>query len=103
MKVFTSGKGGRGHGGPLEMSSAAVFAPNGSVIPGAAPDLPATPAMADFPHYLEKHEGRNWPGYSGKLSEIDRGRGERLVTVATDKLAALVEEWLKDDGRPGGW
>src|SRR5262249_17816926 len=36
MKLFTSGNGGRGHGGPLEMSSAAVFAPN-SVEAGRAP------------------------------------------------------------------
>ena len=41
MKIFTSGNGGRGHGGPLEMSSAAVFLPN-SVEAGRAPDLPPT-------------------------------------------------------------
>jgi creatinine amidohydrolase len=103
LNMFSSGNGGRGHGGPLEMSSAAVFAPAGSVVPGAAPDLPAIPRMAEFPHYLEKHEGRNWPAYSGKLSEISREKGEKLVAIATEKLAALAEEWLKDDGRPGSW
>jgi creatinine amidohydrolase len=103
LNIFTSGNGGRGHGGPLEMSSAAVFAPAGSVVPGAAPDLPAIPRLAEFPNYLEKHEGRNWPAYSGKLSEISKDRGEKLVAIATDKLAALAEEWLKDEGRPGNW
>ena len=39
LKLFTSGNGGRGHGGPLEMSSAAVFLPN-SVEAGRGPDLP---------------------------------------------------------------
>ncbi len=103
MKVFTSGNGGRGHGGPLELSSAAVFAPQGSVVPGGGPDLPALERLADFPHYVEKYEGRGWPGYSGKQSEIGKERGERLITVASDKLGALAEAWLKDAARPGSW
>ena len=102
LKIFTSGNGGRGHGGPLEMSATAAFAPS-QVESGAAPDLPAIERMADFPHYLEKREGRGWPGYSGKLSEISRERGERLVKIAEDKLAALVEKWLQDQSRPGSW
>jgi creatinine amidohydrolase len=103
LKIFTSGNGGRGHGGPLEMSSAAVFAPQASIVPGAAPDLPALERMAEFPHYLEKHEGRNWPGYSGKLSEISRDRGLKLVEIASDRLGTLAETWLKDSARPGSW
>lgn len=103
MKIFTSGNGGRGHGGPLELSSTAVFAPDGSVVPGAGPDLPALERMAEFPHYLEKYEGRNWPGYSGKQSEISRERGSKLIQIASDKLGSLVEAWLKDTARPGSW
>ena len=59
--------------------------------------------MADFPHYLEKYEGRNWPGYSGKQSEISRERGMKLITLASDRLEALAEAWLKDAARPGSW
>jgi creatinine amidohydrolase len=103
MKIFTSGNGGRGHGGPLELSSASVFAPDGSVVPGAGPDLPALERMADFPHYLEKYEGRNWPGYSGKQSEISREAGSKLIAIASDRLNLLVEAWLKDPARPGSW
>jgi creatinine amidohydrolase/Fe(II)-dependent formamide hydrolase-like protein len=58
MKLFTLGNGGRGHGGPLEMSSAAVFAPN-AVEAGRAPDLPPTPRPEDgTPYYHERDEAR---------------------------------------------
>jgi creatinine amidohydrolase len=103
MKIFTSGNGGRGHGGPLEMSSAAVFLPN-SVEAGRAPDLPPTPRPEDgFPYYHEKADTTDWPGYSGKLSEISRERGEKLIDTATKRLEALIEYWLKTGGKPGNW
>jgi creatinine amidohydrolase/Fe(II)-dependent formamide hydrolase-like protein len=103
LKLFTSGNGGHGHGGPLEMSVAAVFAP-GSVEPGKGPDLPTiTPLAEDVPYYLEKSKADGWPGYSGKLSEISRDKGEKLVTIAVDKLATLVQAWLKNESSPGSW
>ncbi len=103
MKLFTSGNGGRGHGGPLEMSSAAVFAPQ-SVEAGRAPDLPPTVRPEDgFPFYHEKAATQDWPGYSGKLSEISRERGEKLVDAATKRLEALIEHWLKNEGKAGNW
>lgn len=103
MKLFTSGNGGRGHGGPLEMSSAAVFLPN-SVEAGRAPDLPPTDRPEDgFPFYLEKAATKDWPAYSGKLSEISREKGERLVEAATKRLESLVEYWLKTGVKAGNW
>jgi creatinine amidohydrolase len=103
LQLFRTGNGGHGHGGPLELSVAAVFAPH-SVEPGRGPDLPTIEQMADgFPYYLEKSQAEGWPGYSGKLSEISRDKGERLVKIAVDELAALVGNWLKNESKPGSW
>ncbi|HSR49322.1 MAG TPA: creatininase family protein [Acidobacteriota bacterium] len=102
MDLFTSGNGGHGHGGPLELSVAAVFAPD-SVVPGKGPDLPALQGQASFPYYLEKSDVTGWPGYSGKLSEISASKGERLVEVSLGKLKDFVSNWLKNDKQPGSW
>ena len=102
LDLFTSGNGGHGHGGPLELSVAAVFAP-GSVEAGKGPDLPALRGQADFPYYLEKSDVTGWPGYSGKLSEISAAKGEILVAVALGKIAAFVRSWLENDKKPGSW
>jgi len=75
-----------------------------SIEPGKGPDLPALSGISDgFPYYLEKSKGRNWPGYSGKLSEITASKGEKLVSIALDKLATLVRRWLADPEAPGSW
>lgn len=102
MGLFTSGNGGHGHGGPLELSVAAVFAPE-SVEAGKGPDLPALPGIASFPYYLEKSDVTGWPGYSGKLSEISAKSGERLVVVTVGKITDFVRKWLADDKAPGSW
>jgi creatinine amidohydrolase len=103
LQLFRSGNGGHGHGGPLELSVAAVFAPQ-SVEAGRGPDLPTIEQMTkDFPYYLEKRSAESWPGYSGKLSEISRDKGERLVGIAVERLAALVTHWLKNESKPGSW
>ncbi len=102
LGLFTSGNGGHGHGGPLELSVTAVFAP-GSVRAGLAPDLPALFGQAPFPYYLEKSDTSGWPGYSGKLSEIDSGKGEVLVDLAVRRIRDLAEKWLADDSKPGSW
>lgn len=103
LKLFTSGNGGHGHGGPLELSVAAVFAPPGSVEPGQGPDLPALEGAAPFPYYLEKADVSGWPGYSGKLSEIDAEKGVRLADLAVSRIRELALRWLEDDKRPGSW
>jgi len=103
LRLFDQPNGGHGHGGPLELSVAAAFAPE-SIEPGKGPDLPALSGISDgFPYYLEKSKGRNWPGYSGKLSEITASKGEKLVSIALDKLATLVRRWLADPEAPGSW
>lgn len=103
LKLFTSGNGGRGHGGPLEISAAAVFAPR-SVEAGRGPDLPASErATEEFSYYLEKKKADGWPGYSGKLSEISREKGEKLIEIAEGRIASLVENWLRNESKPGNW
>lgn len=103
MRLFDQPNGGHGHGGPLELSVAAYFAPE-SVEPAKGPDLPAISGISeDFPYYLEKSQGRNWPGYSGKLSEISGAKGERLAAVALKRLENLVRRWLDDPDAPGSW
>jgi creatinine amidohydrolase len=103
LRLFDTPNGGHGHGGPLELSVAAAFAPD-SVEPARGPDLPAISVISDdFPYYLEKSQGRNWPGYSGKLSEISAAKGERLTTIALERLEKLVRRWMDDPDAPGSW
>lgn len=103
LELFDQPDGGHGHGGPLELSVAAVFAPD-AVVPGKGPDLPALEGFSDgFPYYLEKSRAEGWPGYSGKLSEISAAKGERLVKIAEDRLVRLVEKWLANPSAPGSW
>lgn len=103
LRLFDQPNGGHGHGGPLELSVAAHFAPE-SVEPAKGPDLPALSGISEgFPYYLEKSQGRNWPGYSGKLSEISAAKGERLVAMALERLEKLVRRWLDDPDAPGSW
>lgn len=102
LQLFTSGNGGHGHGGPLELSVTAAFAPD-SVAPGRGPDLPALETPFEFPVYLEKADVTGWPGYSGKLSEISAEKGQRLVEISLEKLAGFIAYWLENDKKPGSW
>ena len=103
LHLFTSGNGGHGHGGPLELSATAVFAPN-SVEPGRAPDLPATEGVGrEFPYYMDKSGAPEWQAYSGKLSEISRDKGEKLVQVVVNRIHDVVANWLEHDMTPGNW
>lgn len=103
LHLFSQANGGHGHGGPLELSVAAVFAPE-AVVPGKGPDLPPIATFTQaFPYYLEKSQAEGWPGYSGKLSEISRGKGERLEQITVERLESLVEAWLANPTKPGSW
>ncbi len=102
LNLFQSGNGGHGHGGPLELSVAAAFAPD-SVRAGMGPDLPALEGQARFPYYLEKSDAAGWPAYSGKLSEISAEKGKALADLAAKRMTDLVRAWLSDSGRPGSW
>ncbi len=97
LQLFTSGEGGHGYGGPLELSVAAVFAP-ASVVPGRAPDLPATEGVGrEFPYFMDKSGAPGWKAYSGKLSEISREKSDKLAGIVVDRISALVEIWLRSD------
>ena len=102
LQLFTSGNGGHGHGGPLELSVTAVFAP-ASVKAGLAPDLPALEPLSSVPYYLEKSDTAGWPGYSGKISEISAEKGQVLADLAVERIRELVRQWLENDSKPGSW
>lgn len=103
LEIFDQPNGGHGHGGPLEMSVAAAFAPE-SVEAGKGPDLSAIEGFTqDFPYYLEKDHAEGWPGYSGKLSEIAREKGDRLVEISSQRLEKLVRTWLANPKARGSW
>jgi creatinine amidohydrolase/Fe(II)-dependent formamide hydrolase-like protein len=103
LHLFDQPNGGHGHGGPLELSVAAAFAPD-AVVTGKGPDRPPPESFSEgFPYYLEKSHAKDWPGYSGKLSEISPEKGERLVQIAEERLEKLAETWLANPTDPGSW
>jgi len=103
LHLFTQGNGGHGHGGPLELSSvAAVNRAALSVERG--PDLPAPPDIsAGFPYYLAKESSPAWPGYSGKVSEASPEKGQKIVELAAERIAGLMERWIMNAEIPGNW
>ncbi len=103
LHLFTQGNGGHGHGGPLELSSAAAVNP-AALIRERGPDLPAPPDIsAGFPYYLAKSSSPDWPGYSGKVSEASAEKGEKIIGLAAERIAALVERWIANAEIPGNW
>ena len=56
-----------------------------------------------MPYYLEKATAEDWPGYSGKVSEVTPEKGRRLVQLAEDRLVQLVKNWFGHPDEPGSW
>ncbi len=103
LDLFSQGNGGHGHGGPLEISSVAAVNPN-ALIAERGPDLPPPPELSEgFPYYVAKSSARGWPGYSGKVSEASPEKGEKILALATNRIADLVKRWLADPEAPGAW
>lgn len=103
MHLFTQPNGGHGHGGPFELSAVAGVNP-AALVKERGADLPAPPALSQgFPYYLEKAPGPNWPGYSGKVSEASREKGEKIIALATDRIVDLVKRWMANPEAPGAW
>lgn len=91
-----SERGGHGHGGPLEISVTAAFAPEG-VVPAAADadvayEAPWWRGQAHVVGVGQAPEG--FAGYHGRVSEIDAAVGREVVTQVTERLAAIVDGWL---------
>lgn len=103
LKLFSQSNGGHGHGGPVESAAVAAFRPD-LVHVDKSHDLPEPPDLSTvMPYYLEKATAQDWPGYSGKVSEVTPEKGRRLVQLAEDRLVQLVKNWFGHSAEPGSW
>jgi creatinine amidohydrolase len=88
--------GGHGHGGPLETSAAWAVARN-SVDLGAAEDIDVDSGDDTMMSNFSSESGkRDWPGYSGRISESSIEKGLTLLKLAEDKIVEIVRDWLND-------
>ena len=101
--MFHQANGGHGHGGPLETSAVAAFRPDLIHLEGAK-DLPEPPDLSGgTPYFLDKSVAKDWPGYSGHVSEASPEKGRKLVQISEDAIVKLVENWLTHGEVPGSW
>lgn len=101
--IFNQSNGGHGHGGPLETSAVAAFRPD-LVHLEKAVDMPEVPDLSGGPPYfLQKSTAKDWPGYSGKVSEASPEKGRKLVQMSEDGIVKLVQNWLNNGDAPGSW
>lgn len=103
LAMFSQSNGGHGHGGPLETSAVAAFRPD-LIRLSAARDLPEPPDLSgSSPYFLQKSTAKDWPGYSGRVSEASPEKGRKLVQISEDRIVKLVENWLSNSDAPGSW
>jgi|SRR5689334_21135737 len=103
MGMFKQANGGHGHGGPLETSAVASFRPD-LIHLEKARDLPEPPDLSGgSPYFLQKSAAKDWPGYSGHVSEASAEKGRKLVSISEDGIMKLVENWLAHGEVPGSW
>ena len=103
LGMFHQMNGGHGHGGPLETSVVAAFRPD-LIHLGKAKDQPEPPDLSGgSPYFLQKSMAKDWPGYSGKVSEASAEKGRELVRISEDAIVKLVKNWLTSGEAPGSW
>jgi creatinine amidohydrolase len=103
LGMFQQANGGHGHGGPLETSAVAAFRPD-LIHLDKAKDLPEPPDLSGgSPYFLQKSSAKDWPGYSGHVSEASAEKGRKLVKISEDSMVKLVESWLSHGEAPGIW
>lgn len=94
LDLFSQG-GGHGHGGPLETSAAWAVAP-GAVDLSKGKDIDP---VSDAPDMLTVlHAGRArpaWAGYHGRVSESSIEKGATLLNLAEERIAGLVQDWIR--------
>lgn len=91
-----SQNGGHGHGGPLEISSAAALDRTG-VDPERGEDIDYESVWWRGAAQIvgAGQAPRGWQGYHGRVSEIDVGKGERLIETCVERLKELIRAWLE--------
>lgn len=94
---------GHGHGGPLEISTAAAFDPGGV---NRAPD-PSDDIAYEAPWWRGAAQvvgmGQapvGFEGYHGRISQFDLDKGEAIVSAVTSELVRLVDDWLERAAAP---
>lgn len=103
LGMFQQANGGHGHGGPLETSTVAAFRPD-LIHLDKAKDLPEPPDLSGgTPYFLQKSTAKDWPGYSGHVSEASAEKGRKLVQMSEDAIVKLVKNWLASGEAPGSW
>jgi creatinine amidohydrolase len=103
LGMFHQQNGGHGHGGPLETSAVAAFRPD-LVHLDKAKDLPEPPDLSGgTAYFLQKSTAKDWPGYSGQVSEASAEKGQKLVQISEDAIVNLVKNWLSSGEAPGSW
>lgn len=103
LGMFKQANGGHGHGGPLETSAVAAFRPD-LIHLEKARDLPEPPDLSGgTPYFLQKSTAKDWPGYSGRVSEASGDKGRKLVQISEDSIVKLIENWLDHGDVPGSW
>src|SRR5438270_2411900 len=103
LGLFKQANGGHGHGGPLETSAVASFRPD-LIHLEKAPDLAEPPDLSGgSPYFLQKSVTKDWPGYSGHVSEASAEKGRQLVKISEDGIVKLIENWLTHGEVPGSW
>ena len=103
LGIFSQENGGHGHGGPLETSAVAAFRPD-LIHLDKARDLAEPPDLSGgAPYFLQKSTAKDWPGYSGKISEASAEKGRKLVQISEDAIVKLVQNWLSSGDAPGSW
>src|SRR6266436_4807436 len=86
LGMFQQANGGHGHGGPLETSAVAAFRPD-LILLDKAKDLPEPPDLSGgSPYFLQKSSAKDWPGYSGHVSEASAEKGRKLVKISEDSM-----------------
>lgn len=87
------GTKGRGHGGPYEMSAVKFLKPEWiPTIQGE--EFAEAPTHSDKAYVEIEAFPEQWDGYTGLINQISYEAGEKIVTIATDNMNALIKNWI---------
>ncbi|MDR2505497.1 MAG: creatininase family protein [Oscillospiraceae bacterium] len=84
--------GGRGHGGPFELSAAWASLGWTDMLGDPAYDLPSYKFPA--PHVLVEASPKGFDGYAGRVSEASGAKGEDILNRAAEELRRVIARWL---------
>jgi creatinine amidohydrolase len=90
-----SQRGGHGHGGPLEIATAAAVRPDTVDLAQARDIDMVEPPGGGVVRVLNWGRPRpNWAGYHGRATEASVAKGEMLLAMAVDQIVVQTRAWL---------